>query len=271
METTAKILVVDDEEIVRDYLRRMLTQDGYQVVSVASGEEALEHITAQSFDLALIDLKMPGIGGMDVLAALRQRSPDTVAIVLTAHGSLETAVEALRQGAYNYLFKPCKTVEIRESVRTGLDKRQRELHQHRVMAQLQNLLHNVQQISTPHPIGELAPSPPPAPPGPGDTPGRFVQYGRLMVDLAQRVITLGEHLLELTPTEFSLLAYIVSEAPRVVSPQELVREAQGYEGEAWEASDLVRTHIHNIRRKIESASGCKDVIRTVRGAGYTIE
>ena len=90
------------------------------------------------------------------------------------------------------------------------------------------------------------------------------------MDFMRHVITLDGHLLELSPTEFDLLAHLVSEAPRVVSPQELVREAQGYESEPWEARDLVRYHIYRVRRKIKATTGRADVIHTVRGVGYTV-
>ena len=121
-----RILIVDDEPGLRSTLAEALTHDGYRVVNASSGETALDCITAQEFDLALVDLRMEGIGGIEVLSALRERSPGTIAIVLTAHGSMDTAVEALRQGAHDYLFKPCKLDEIQESVRAGLLKRQRE-------------------------------------------------------------------------------------------------------------------------------------------------
>ncbi len=273
MSTTTRILVVDDDVAVRGYLEALLVGEGYQVVTAESGQAALEHIAAQPFDLALIDLKMPGVDGMQVLAALRQQTPDTAAIVLTAHGSLETAVEALRYGAYDYLFKPCKTVEIRKSVRAGLHKRQRELRQREVLAQLQGLASSAraiysstdEQLSIP-PLGSLG-----LDPELGDEHARFLQRGGLIVDFVRHVITLDGCLLELTPTEFDLLAYIASKAPRVVSPQELVREVQGYKSEAWEAGDIARTHIYNIRQKISSVTGRKDVIRTVRGVGYMME
>jgi DNA-binding response OmpR family regulator len=86
----------------------------------------------------------------------------------------------------------------------------------------------------------------------------------------RHVITLDGHLLELSPTELDLMAYLVSEFPRVVSPQELVREVQGYECDLPEARDVVRYHIYRIRRKIKQATGQSGVIRTVRGVGYAI-
>jgi DNA-binding response OmpR family regulator len=100
--------------------------------------------------------------------------------------------------------------------------------------------------------------------------GRFLERGELIVDLMRHVITLRGELLELSPTEFDLLAFLVSEAPRVVSPQELVREVQGYESQQWEASETVRYHVYRIRNKIKQATGSTGIIRTVRGVGYTI-
>ncbi len=135
MTAFAQILVVDDDAIVRSFLMKLLTGDGYQVTAVNNGEAALETIATHSFDLALIDLQMPGIGGMEVLAALGQQSPDTASIILTGHGSIESAAEAVRQAAHDYLFKPCKADTLRKSVRAGLEKRRRLL-QARAQARL---------------------------------------------------------------------------------------------------------------------------------------
>jgi len=259
MSLPTKILIVDDDPGVLFSLKAVLARDGHQVMAVESGEAALETIAGQEFDLALVDLKMKGIGGMEVLAALRQQWPDTVAIVLTAHASLETAVDALRRGAHDYLFKPCKVVEIRESVRTGLLKRERALAQ-RDLAPL-----------GPEWIGaEQGEQPRPAAPKPAEEQGRFLERGGLIVDLMRHLVTLDGHLLELSPTEFDLVAYLSNEVPRVVPAQELVREVQGYAMEPWEARAAIRFHIHRIRQKAKAAGGQKEVIRTVRGVGYTL-
>jgi DNA-binding response OmpR family regulator len=259
MNSEATILVVDDEAGIRFYLQETLERDGYQVVTADSGEQALNYIEGQEFDLALIDLKMEGVGGMEVLTALRQRAPDTAIIVLTGHASLETAVETLRQGAHDYLFKPCKTVELRESVRRGLLKRQQALQQRELITRLTRGAEQADLASsqlTAAPNGDQA---------------RFLRSGGLIVDLMRHIITLDGYLLELSPTEFDLLAYLISEAPRVIDPQELVKEVQGYTTDRLEAGDVVRYHIYRIRRKIATASGRKDIIRTVRGVGYTID
>jgi two-component system response regulator PilR (NtrC family) len=129
MVAKAKILVVDDDALVRSYLDQVLTHEGHYVLTAESGEAALACIAAQEFDLALIDLKMDGVGGMEVLAAMRQRWPDTIVILLTGHPTLETVFEALRQGAYDYMFKPCRIPELRESVGKGLARRRQLLQQ----------------------------------------------------------------------------------------------------------------------------------------------
>lgn len=277
MTTNTKILVVDDEATIRFALSETINRDGYDVVTAENGETALDLIDAQAFDLALIDLNLPGINGMGVLAELQQRSPETVVIVLTAHASLETAVEALRRGAHDYLFKPCRTVELRESIRQGLLKRQQELRQrtllhqleHHLSTSLQDLRATMSEVPA-EAEKALTKAPPETVNQEKEEERRFLQRDSLIVDFMRHVITLDEHLLELSPTEFNLLAYLVSEAPRVIPPQELVREVQGYESEQWEASETVRYHIYRIRQKIKAATQQTNIIRTVRGVGYTV-
>ncbi|HTP07305.1 MAG TPA: response regulator transcription factor [Anaerolineae bacterium] len=247
---TSTILIVDDEEGIRYFLERFLTREGFQVVTASSGEAALVQLATTEFDVVLLDLKMRGIGGLDVLADLRQRWPATSVIILTAHASLESAVEALRCGAHDYLFKPCRTLDLRESIRSGLVKR-------RELLQLRQLTSN---SSVPEPpAGSIEPAP----------ADRFLQHSGLIVDPIRHIVTLDGMLLELSPTEFDLLAYLVSEAPRVVSPQELIREVQGYATDAAEAAETIRSHMYHIRRKMQTTVG-HSVIHTVRGIGYTL-
>lgn len=278
--TNAKILIVDDEESIRFFLRELLERDGYAVVTADSGEVALKYIEHEEFDLALIDLKMRGISGTDVLRVLHSQAPDTVVIMLTGHGSLESAVEALRQGAHDYLFKPCKTIELRESIRVGLLNRRQKQKQRELLWQLEQHLSTtldgvratIQQVGALPPVHAsrgATQATVPVDPQPAEEK-RFLQYGSLIVDSTRHVITMEAKLLELSPTEFDVLAYLISEASRVISPQELLREAQGYAAEVWEARDIVRYHIYRIRQKIKDATGRTDVIRTVRGVGYTV-
>jgi DNA-binding response OmpR family regulator len=262
-----RILVVEDEASIRYFLTETLLGADYEVVAVDSGEAALARIVGESFDLALLDLHLPGIGGMAVLAALREQSPETAVIVLTAHASLETAVTALRQGAHDYLFKPCEPEQLRESVRTGLLKRQRELRHREVLARLEQVVtRNLEDILAS--ALERAIMPQPTAAREPDTPR--LSHGPLALDGVRRVALFGEHVLDLSVMEFDLLLYLAHSVPRPVSSQELAREVLHYQGEPWELNDLMRSHIYRIRQKIKAANGDPMFIRTVRGTGYTL-
>lgn len=106
MTQAVHILVVDDEVNIRNALVTMLEKKGYQVRGVGTAEEALEQLEAGGMDLVITDMKMPGIGGMELLRRLKNQWPDTEVVVMTAYGSINTAVEAMRLGAYDYLTKP---------------------------------------------------------------------------------------------------------------------------------------------------------------------
>jgi DNA-binding response OmpR family regulator len=264
----ARILVVDDQPGVRFFLKEVLEGEGYSVVAADSGETALEHIPGEAFDVAIIDLVMKEVGGIEVLKALKRASPSTAAIVLTAHGSLETAVDALREGAHDYLFKPCKTSRLRKSVRTALTKNRREERRLEVLSNLEGFL--TRSLEELREATDEPPATDSAPPRESDGEAtHLLEKGDLSVDFARHLIKVDGRVVQLSPTEFDVLAYLISEAPRVVSTEEVAREAQGYE-DPWEASETVRYHIYRIRQKIQDCTGRKDVIHTVRGVGYTV-
>ena len=120
----ARVLIVDDEESVTVTMAAILEMDGYSVTTALRGEDALAQIAAEEFDLVLTDLRLDDFDGMDVLAAARRRSKDTVGIVLTGYASLESAVKALREGAYDYMLKPADVEELRATVARGIERRQ---------------------------------------------------------------------------------------------------------------------------------------------------
>jgi two-component system, OmpR family, response regulator len=106
MDEQTNILVVDDEEIVRRAHQRTLTGAHCNVKLVLNGEEALREMEQHSFDVVLLDLRMPGMDGMSVLKAIKDRWPESEVIIITGYPSVETAKEAIRIGAYDYLAKP---------------------------------------------------------------------------------------------------------------------------------------------------------------------
>ncbi len=118
-----KILVVDDEQSLRDVLSIMLKRAGYAVTSAMDGEEAIELLNKEIFDLVITDLRMPKIDGMEVLKAVKSASPGTVVLIITAFASADSAVEAMKQGAYDYLTKPFQVDEVQLIIRNALEKR----------------------------------------------------------------------------------------------------------------------------------------------------
>ena len=118
-----KILVVDDEQSLREVLSIMLKRAGYAVTSVSDGEEAIEQVQKEIFDLVITDLRMPKVDGMEVLRAVKSASPETVVLIITAFATADSAVEAMKQGAYDYLTKPFQVDEVQLIIRNALEKR----------------------------------------------------------------------------------------------------------------------------------------------------
>ena len=106
MSNKIKILVVDDEAVMRDTMSDWLGGKGYNVVTVSSGMEAIEKVKIGSFNVAFVDMKMPGLDGIEVLRAMKRINPDTSVIIMTAYATIETSIRAMKEGAYNYLLKP---------------------------------------------------------------------------------------------------------------------------------------------------------------------
>jgi DNA-binding NtrC family response regulator len=115
-------LIVDDDEDLRESLARRFRHAGMSVAEADSGEEALQRAAQTRYDVALLDLHLPGMSGLDLLQQLKDRQPELEAIMLTAHGSLETAVQAMRQGAYDYLTKPFQLADLEVHVAKAFEK-----------------------------------------------------------------------------------------------------------------------------------------------------
>ena len=142
-----KILIVEDEKIHRITLTDLLKKDGHAVTACADGDIALTHVTGEQFDLVLSDLRLPGAGGIDVLRAVRTHAPDTIVIMMTAYGTVDTAIEALKLGAYDYLVKPFAPDKLLSILR--------HLHEfRRVMDENQQLRQKIQQIEKRPIIGD---------------------------------------------------------------------------------------------------------------------
>ena len=140
MSTSRKgtILVVDDEEIMREILETLLTREGYEVRLAASGQEGLDLARALPFDAAIVDIMMPGLNGIEALEELKRIDEDLSVIIITAYGSIESAISAMKSGAFDYLTKPFKNEEVLVVVSNALERR-RLVHENR------NLRQNIQE------------------------------------------------------------------------------------------------------------------------------
>ncbi|MFB0517994.1 MAG: response regulator [Acidobacteriota bacterium] len=123
MKENFKILIIDDEASIRDSCSQVLSKEGYVTETAEDGSIGLEKVRKAKPDLVLVDLKMPGISGMEVLESLKELDPDIVSIVITGYATIESAVEAMKLGAYDYIPKPFTPDELRLITRRGLEKR----------------------------------------------------------------------------------------------------------------------------------------------------
>ena len=136
----ANILVLDDDPIVRRALTSVLADEGYQVQTAADGAEGLEKARRQEFNLALVDIRLPDVSGMEVLQALKEMAPDVEVLIITAYPGLETAIEAVRLGAYDYVVKPFADGDLLIKIKNALKKRQLILAHRQLLQETMSIL-----------------------------------------------------------------------------------------------------------------------------------
>jgi DNA-binding response OmpR family regulator len=238
MTETVRALVVDDEDGPRLFVEETLRRAGHAVTTAASGEEALDLLRDAAYDLIVLDLRLGGrVDGMRVLEAVRWRWPETVVVILTAHGSLESAVAAIREGVDGYLLKPVEPAELRRAVQEAMERR----------AGLIRLQRETRQA-------------------------RILRGGPFAVDVDKREATMDGRPLDLTPREFTLLCYLLEHADRAVGHKELVQAVREYEPrDIYEAQEIIKWYVHRLRQKVEPDPGHPRHIVTVRGVGYRFE
>jgi DNA-binding NtrC family response regulator len=122
-KSSTHLLVVDDDPVTVDLLKEVLTKEGYEVVPALSGEEAIARGMEDPFDIVITDMRLGNQDGMEVLRSFRKFAPETTLIMITAFGTIETAIEAIREGAFDYISKPFKLEEIKFTVRRALEQR----------------------------------------------------------------------------------------------------------------------------------------------------
>ena len=206
-----------------------------------------------------------------MLQEIRKRAPDAVVVLMTERAQVETAIQALRYGARDYLIKPCSSDEIRESVERGIENARSLLRRRRLLDAIER---NVAELAREvydaadgidHDMGLGAASLRERP----QARGSEIALGPLTILPGKYQVVAGARSAALTPTEFDLMLYLAANRSRVVSCHELVREVRGYHAEEAEAREVMRPHVSNLRRKLKRL-GDIDLIVNVRGIGYRL-
>lgn len=236
-----KILIVDDEEVARLTLAEILRLEGYEIVSVGSGEAAVEALRSSVFDVMILDLKMPGMGGMDVLHQIVNDQSDLIVIVMTAYGTIDTAIQAIRYRVHDYLLKPVSPEQVLESIENALAKKHSQ-NNRRIQEAPAPLRRQVEQLP-----------------------------GGAQLSWDKRQISWGSGNLSLTPTEARLLKILFERKNEMVTHSELVFLIQGYRIDTEEAAKILRPVVSRLRQKLADVPEWGDRIKNVRGAGYVVE
>jgi len=239
----SSILVVDDEPVTRKSLNDILRLEGYNVASVANGQAAVEYVRTHHVELVIVDLRMPGMDGLEVVQVVNQLSPDTEVVLLTAFGSTETAIQALRLRIHDYLLKPAPPAQIVACVKKGLARRE---------TRLQSLSGGDNNgVEQPISVVEL--------------------NDGTSIDLSRRQIQLGDLVVNLTPAEGRLLRILVENQGKVFTHRELVLLVQGYDTSQREAPEILRPLVSRLRHKLEEFPALANQISSIRGTGYVYD
>jgi DNA-binding response OmpR family regulator len=264
MGASGHILIIDDETAIRHTLARILQRSGYEVTTAGSGGEALGLLSQGSFDLVYLDIRMPDMNGLEALKAIHAKSPEMPVILFTAQPDVNSAVEALRQGAIDYLLKPLQPQTLIDRTQAVLSQREKERRKREIEVQIDALQSELTSLES---DGDVQ-----AEPGTkaADASERYLTRGKLVLDLHARRVTVGDRPVSLPPTTFDYLLALARHAPNVVDYRTLVAEAQGYQAESREAQELVKWHVHHIRLAIEPDAHNPTYLINVRGTGYRL-
>jgi len=228
-----KILVVDDEASIRRILETRLSMIGYDVVTAADGEEALDTFRQAEPDLVVLDVMMPKLDGYGVCQELRRES-DVPIIMLTALGDVADRITGLELGADDYVVKPFSPRELE--------------------ARIRSVLRRVDKTG-----GSSIPS------------SGVIHVGNLRIDTNKRQVYKGDERMRLTGMEFSLLELLVGRSGEAFSRSEILQEVWGYTPERHVDTRVVDVHISRLRAKLEDDPMNPELILTARGTGYLFQ
>jgi len=254
-----RVLVVDDDLYQRHSTAEILRLSGFEVDEAPNGFEAVKALQSKHYEAMLLDLKMPGMSGEEVLRRLPEIAPEVEVVLLTAHGSLDSAILALRQGAVDYLRKPATAEEIVDAVTKAVSKYRERRRKEKLLGTLEESIRELK--------GERRPES-----GLGAFPSQEnAAAPSIQIDWDRRIVRLGDGEVYLTPAESRLFRALWEAHGKVVPHGKLVRLVQGYEAEAWEAPEITRPLVSRLRAKLAKLPGGDKWIVNVRGTGYVLD
>jgi two-component system, OmpR family, response regulator len=240
----ARILLVEDDTQSRHLLARGLEQAGYHVTQAADGSSAIQSLEQQAFAVVLSDLVLGTVSGLDVLQAARKRPYRPVVILLTGHGSLDTALNALRNDAFDYLLKPCLPATLLETVSRAVQHHSAEQHLREATVML---------------FG--APDDSSVPAGQSEV----FRIGELQIGNSRSNVAFRGKIIHLTPIEYQILLYLAANQGQTCRYTDIARRTHQIDMSSIEAQNLLRPHITHLRRKL--APG---YLHNERGIGYRL-
>ena len=248
IQDSVKVLVVDDEVNARTVLLDALSNLNYDVSEATTGEEAIQILTLDTFDLVILDLYMPGADGVDVLEAAQKIAPDTGFIILTGFASTDTAVAALRSGAYDYLQKPVTIEVLYRAVAHALEKQKTQQKQKNALQLLNQAIYSL-QASQPN-LAETNP---------------LLEIPPLTIDEQNQQIFFNKNLLDLTPIQYKILLVLAKDANKILPYRELAYKTHGKMMDEVEGRSMLRTHVYRLIQKIDAHG--RGHVQTVRSKG----
>ena len=249
-----RLLIVDDEDTPRLTLLQILQLEGYEVTAVESAAAALVELRRCKFDGMIVDIKMPGMSGLELVEKLSEQLPDMCVIVLTAHGTFDSAVQALRLRVVDYLQKPASPELILSSLKRNLGKTNGQNGNSKlaeVKAQYsssfkKNAVSNTETT-------------------------QFHFTNGIAIDCNRRRVSWNGDVVLLTPAESRLVEILLANYTLVVKHQDLVEKIYGYTASIDESARILRPIVSRLNKKLERGPGGKSWIKNVRGKGYLLE
>jgi len=228
--SAGRILVIDDEPQIRRVMRAALSATGYEVSDARSGEEAVEKLGDERFDLILLDVNLPGMSGMDACRVIRHETlvPDVPIIMLTVRNAEKDIVEALDAGADDYVVKPFGTPELLARIRAALRRA----------------------------------------PLPQDSAPQRISLKDVEVDFLSRQVTVRGRNVRLTPKEFDLLRYLATHPNKVIAHRELLQAVWG--PDYGDEVEYLRVFVNQLRKKIEPQPAKPRYLLTEPWVGYRL-